>query len=186
MISAAIVLLLLASGICQARAMESQPAGESPPARLDTDELFQLFGDLESGHAQPEVPAGRVVHNLRDPGHKELAAKILRILPRSERAARAAAVPGQLERRTAWQDGDMLRINWMAHKEPIEFDAVEVLNAGDDEMDAFVKYARFGMMEQVQRRLRKMRCVIGAQCRFARPETTRMNLEHTFGPVTVA
>jgi hypothetical protein len=52
-------------------------------------------------------------------------------------------------------------------------------------VDAFVKYARFETIERVQRRLRKMRCVIGAQCQFVRPETTRMNLEHTFGTVTV-
>ena len=94
------------------------------------------------------------------------------------------AVLDQQEPRTVWQDGDVLRINWLAHKEPIEFDAVEVLRASDDDVDAFVKYARFETIEQVQRRLRKMRCVIGGECRFVRADTTKMNLEHTFGTVT--
>ena len=56
----------------------------------------------------------------------------------------------------------------------------------DDVVDAFVKCARFDTIPEVQRRLRTMRCIIGPECRFARPETTKMNLEHTFGSVTFA
>jgi hypothetical protein len=96
------------------------------------------------------------------------------------------AVLDQQEPRAVWRDGAVLRVNWLAQKEPIEFDAVEVFRASDDDVDAFVKCARYETIKQVQRRLRKMRCVISAQCRFARPETTKMNLEHTFGFVTVA
>jgi len=60
-------------------------------------------------------------------------------------------------------DGD-LRVNWLKHRKPFDFDAVEVVSTTDEEVEDFTNQMRFESEERIASRLLKMDCRVQSQC----------------------
>jgi hypothetical protein len=88
-------------------------------------------------------------------------------------SARPAAYNGQ-------SDGS-LEINWLAYRELFDFDRVEILRAGDEEVERFAVQVGNDTDPVRRSRYKKMECLVGPDCRLS-ANTTRI-LQHTFGRV---
>ena len=77
-------------------------------------------------------------------------------------------------------DSDM-RINWLIHRKPFDLEAVELVIASDEEVEAFTNQMRFESDDQIATRLLSLRCSVNSICVFK--EGTMRLLKLTFGRV---
>jgi len=82
-----------------------------------------------------------------------------------------------------FQTEDMLKVNWFAHREVFDFDAIEIERATDEDVERFA--VQMGNDTNESRRLhyRKMSCVISPMCQLS--ENTIRILEHLVGSVEI-
>lgn len=72
-----------------------------------------------------------------------------------------------LDNQKHWQDkqsGSELRVNWPVRRKPFDFDAVEVVRATDEEVEAFTNQMRFESDERIASRLLTMGCRVDPGC----------------------
>lgn len=87
---------------------------------------------------------------------------------------------------TAWaevygQQGDILRINWLARRTLFDFDQVEIIQATDEDVEHFAVQVGNDTDPVREPRYRQMKCIVGPECRLS--ENTLRILQHTFGLV---
>lgn len=80
------------------------------------------------------------------------------------------------------QDG-LIRVNWLIRRELFDFDAVEIVNASDEEVERFAVQVGNDTDEFRRPRYREMGCMISPNCGLA--ENSLRILRRTFGQVAV-
>lgn len=80
------------------------------------------------------------------------------------------------------QDG-LIRVNWLIRRELFDFDAVEIVNASDEEVERFAVQVGNDTDEFRRPRYREMRCVVSPQCGLS--ENSLRILRRTFGQVEI-
>ena len=83
--------------------------------------------------------------------------------------------------RVVSHEGDTLRVNWMVRKQAFDFDAVEVVEASDEDVNEFLRQTRWQIDARRRSRLRTMRCDVNVLCKFQQESSTLTNLRQTFG-----
>ncbi len=78
------------------------------------------------------------------------------------------------------QDG-VIRVNWSTRRELFDFDAVEIVQAEDEEVERFAVQVGNDTDETRESRYQEMQCVVHPNCQLS--ENTLRILEHTFGQV---
>ena len=83
----------------------------------------------------------------------------------------------------AFEQGGILRVNWLIHKELFDFDMVEIIQATDEQVEHFA--VRVGNDTNPARagRYQKMHCLVWNKCRLSK--NSMRILEHTFGAVKI-
>ncbi len=81
------------------------------------------------------------------------------------------------------QQEDLVRVNWSARRELFDFDAVEIIEATDEDAERFAVQVGNDTDPTREPRYKAMPCVVSPECQLA--ENTIRILEHTFGQVEV-
>ena len=79
------------------------------------------------------------------------------------------------------QTGGVLRANWSAHKAPFDFDAVEIVQTTDEQIERFVVQIGNDTRPGRQARLKTIPCRIAPNCDLS--ENSLRILGHTFAHV---
>ena len=74
-----------------------------------------------------------------------------------------------LDNKTDWveqltEDGRELRVNWTRHRKPFDLDAVEVVSANDEDVEAFTNQMRFESDGRIVSRLPRLGCRVDPAC----------------------
>ncbi|GAB4458610.1 MAG: hypothetical protein Fur0044_51670 [Anaerolineae bacterium] len=93
-----------------------------------------------------------------------------------------AALDSRMEAEPVQQE-DLIRVNWSARRELFDFDAVEIVEATDEEVERFAVQVGNDTDPTREPRYKEMQCVVSPGCRLS--ENTVRILEHTFGQVEI-
>ncbi len=75
-----------------------------------------------------------------------------------------------------------LRANWLLHRAPFDFNRVEIINAGDEDVERFAVQVGNDTDPERKGRYKTMPCALASDCRLS--ENTLRILEMTFGEIT--
>lgn len=91
-----------------------------------------------------------------------------------------AVLDSQMADKPVQQDG-VIRVNWSTQRQLFDFDAVEIVRAGDEEVERFAVQVGNDTDETRESRYEEMQCVVLPGCQLS-ANTLRI-LRHTFGQV---
>jgi len=100
-----------------------------------------------------------------------------------ERPGEVVAVLDETMAAAGVEEGGVLRANWLERREPFDFDAVQIANATDAEVERFAMAVGNDMDEVRRERYALLRCEVAPECRLS--EHTLRVLRSTFGEVVV-